>query len=90
MRTSSQQMRMGLRVEREHSLDPAVRAAIACDHLQEFPDYYDRLARMERGLGAAPTFAFTPRMDESSGRTMLAAIAAGGVGVLIAYVLWRS
>lgn len=52
MRTNPQQMRMGMRVEREHTADPAVAAAIACDHLQELPDYYTRLARMERGVGS--------------------------------------
>jgi len=43
------QMRMGMRVEREHTNDPAVAASIACDHILEIPDYYTRLRKMESG-----------------------------------------
>ena len=51
------QFRMGMDVELEHGLhdlltnvtddDPVVTGKIALAHLTEFPDYYDRLARME-------------------------------------------
>jgi hypothetical protein len=52
-----EQFRMGLDVELEHGLrdpetnvsddDPLVTARIARAHLNEFPDYYTRLERME-------------------------------------------
>jgi hypothetical protein len=51
------QFRMGLDVELEHGLhnlltnvtddDPVVTGKIALAHLNEFPDYYTRLAKME-------------------------------------------
>lgn len=52
-----EQFRMGMVVELEHGLqdiltnvtdsDPIVTGKIALAHLNEFPDYYTRLARME-------------------------------------------
>ena len=52
-----EQFRMGMNVELEHGLhdpatdvtgdDPHVTARIALAHLNEFADYYTRLARME-------------------------------------------
>jgi hypothetical protein len=52
-----EQFRMGMDVELEHGLhdpatdvtgsDPHVTAKIALAHLNEFPDYYTRLAKME-------------------------------------------
>ena len=52
-----EQFRMGMDVELEHGFqdiltnvtgdDPAVTGKIALAHLNEFPDYYTRLARME-------------------------------------------
>jgi len=52
-----EQFRMGMDVELEHGLhdlltnvtgsDPIVTGKIALAHLNEFPDYYTRLARME-------------------------------------------
>jgi len=53
-----EQFRMGLDVELEHGLrdphtnvtndDPMMTGKIALAHLNEFPDYYTRLARMEK------------------------------------------
>ncbi len=53
-----EQYRMGLDVELEHGLvdsrtnvtndDPIVTGKIALAHLNEFPDYYARLDKMER------------------------------------------
>lgn len=53
-----EQFRMGLEVELEHGRhdpetdvtgdDPILTGKIALAHLREFPDYYTRLARMER------------------------------------------
>ena len=52
-----EQFRLGMNVELEHGLhdmltnvsddDPRVTAKIALAHLNEFPDYYTRLDRME-------------------------------------------
>ena len=52
-----EQFRLGMDVELEHGLhdlvtnvtdsDPVVTGKIALAHLNEFPDYYTRLARME-------------------------------------------
>jgi hypothetical protein len=52
------QFRRGMDVELEHGLhelltnvtddDPVVTGKIALAHLNEFPDYYDRLERMEQ------------------------------------------
>lgn len=52
-----EQFRMGLDVELEHGTvdaqtnvtndDPAMTGKIALAHLNEFPDYYDRLYKME-------------------------------------------
>jgi uncharacterized protein DUF5661 len=52
-----EQFRRGMEVELEHGLhdlltnvtddDPIVTGKIALAHLNEFPDYYDRLERME-------------------------------------------
>ncbi len=52
-----EQFRTGMNVELEHGLhdpttnvtndDPQITAKIARAHLNEFPDYYTRLARME-------------------------------------------
>jgi hypothetical protein len=53
----------GMDVELEHGTrysdldvtgdDPTLTAKIALAHLREFPDYYERLARMEREADAA-------------------------------------
>ena len=53
-----EQFRMGLDVELEHGArdpetdvthsDPTITGKIALAHLKEFPDYYTRLAKMEK------------------------------------------
>jgi hypothetical protein len=47
-RFPKKQLRMGRKVEMEHTRNPRVAEEIAKDHLAEFNDYYTRLARMER------------------------------------------
>lgn len=42
-----QQLAKGIKVEREHTSDNDIAREIALDHLSEFPDYYDRLAKAE-------------------------------------------
>jgi len=42
---------MGIKVEMEHTTDPLISRKIALDHLKEIPDYYTRLAKMEKEAG---------------------------------------
>jgi hypothetical protein len=42
-----EQIKKGLKVESEHTSDPAVALEIVFDHLTEFDDYYDRLEKAE-------------------------------------------
>lgn len=42
-----EQLRMGIKVEMEHTDNPQVAEKIARDHLMEIPDYYTRLIKME-------------------------------------------
>ena len=56
-----EQFRMGMDVELEHGLcdpstnvtndDPVMTGKIALAHLNEIPDYYDRLEKMEKEAG---------------------------------------
>ncbi|MEJ5227098.1 DUF5661 family protein [Thermodesulfovibrio sp.] len=41
------QLLMGIKVELEHTNDRMTALEIATDHLEEFPDYYTRLLKME-------------------------------------------
>ncbi len=43
-----QQLSIGQRVEMEHTTDPRVAREIAMDHLTEDPEYYRKLARIDR------------------------------------------
>ena len=45
------QIEFGIKIEMEHTDDPDVAANIAANHLDELPDYYDRLEKMERVAG---------------------------------------
>lgn len=42
------QLRKGIKVEQEHTGDLNLAKEIALDHLNEFPDYYDRLEKAEK------------------------------------------
>ena len=46
-----EQLRMGIEVEFEHTNIPILSEKIARDHLAEIPDYYTRLAKMEKEAG---------------------------------------
>jgi hypothetical protein len=41
------QLLMGIKVELEHTTNRMLALEIATDHLEEFPDYYTRLEKME-------------------------------------------
>ena len=55
------QLNKGIKVEMEHKMGKAEATRIALDHLEEFPDYYDRLKKIESkeatGSGSAGGFA---------------------------------
>jgi hypothetical protein len=42
------QLDKGIKVEQEHTGDVAMAREIALDHLDELPDYYDRLDKAEK------------------------------------------
>lgn len=42
------QIKKGVKIENEHTDDKEKATEIAMDHLTEFPDYYDRLEKMEK------------------------------------------
>lgn len=42
------QLSKGIKIEMEHTGDLAMAREIALDHLNEFPDYYDRLEKVEK------------------------------------------
>ena len=42
------QLKKGIAVEKEHVNSEAEAREIALDHLWEFPDYYDRLEKVEK------------------------------------------
>lgn len=54
--TINKQLHMGINVELEHTTDRSEAREIALDHLREMPDYYSRLADMERSGGVTEAF----------------------------------
>ena len=47
---SRKSLKAGVKVEREHTRNPAIAREIAKDHLKESPRYYRALKKMESGL----------------------------------------
>lgn len=47
---NQKQLEMGQEVEMEHTNDKEIATEIAMDHLEEFPNYYDELRKMENKL----------------------------------------
>lgn len=45
------ELKMGIKIEMEHTEDAEVAKKIAMDHLDEIPDYYTRLTKMEKEAG---------------------------------------
>lgn len=43
----NKQLTKGIKVELEHTTDPKIAREIALDHIGEYADYYDRLAKIE-------------------------------------------
>ena len=48
VKSIEQQLKLGIKVEKEHTSDEAVAREIALDHLMELPDYYTRLKKVEK------------------------------------------
>lgn len=44
----NEQLKIGVKIEQEHTTDKKIAEKIARDHLKEIPDYYTRLAKMEK------------------------------------------
>jgi len=42
------QVDKGIKVEKEHTSSVGLAREIALDHIKEFPDYYDRLEKVEK------------------------------------------
>ena len=42
------ELKLGIKIEMEHTDDPELAKEIAMDHLTEMPDYYTRLEKMEK------------------------------------------
>jgi len=66
------QMKMGRKVEYEHTNDPKIADEISMDHLEEIPDYYDRLEDMEDKAKEEGQFrnveeSFAQRLDKALG-----------------------
>lgn len=49
-RFDKQQLKMGVKVEKEHTNNPKIAKQIAKAHLSEFPTYYTGLIKMESNL----------------------------------------
>ena len=47
---SKVQLKMGVKVETEHTNNKKIAKEIAKAHLHEFPNYYTALSKMEKGL----------------------------------------
>jgi hypothetical protein len=59
------QLAKGVEVEKEHTDDEEICCLIAAHHLDEFPDYYDRLHKMEEEAHAE--LDKEPKEDEDLG-----------------------
>ena len=49
-RFNKKQLRMGVKIEKEHTSNPKIAKQIAKAHLKEYPSYYTALAKMETRL----------------------------------------
>lgn len=55
------ELKMGIEFEKEHTTDEATAREIALDHLNEFPNYYTALDKMERDLSTRDKHERDPR-----------------------------
>lgn len=54
-----QQLRVGMRVEMEHTNSPRIARRIAMDHLTEDADYYKKLSKIHDGKNLIPSWILT-------------------------------
>lgn len=57
------QLAMGMKVEMEHTKDPALAKEIAMDHLAEMPNYYSKLQKMEKTANDVMMSAFFEELE---------------------------
>ena len=62
------QLAKGIDVEKEHTNDESEAAEIARDHMHEFPDYYDRLNKMEKNAKKDMKEGYDPENEILKGR----------------------
>jgi len=65
------ELAMGIRVEMEHTKNARLAKEIAMDHLKEIPDYYTRLAKMEKGAGVSECAGSPPSEGDIAGEGTL-------------------
>lgn len=82
----SEQLQTGIRVEREHTTDPAIAARIAADHLTEDPAYYRKLRKLNLGETCAPS----SRIERGGVGALLGGLLGGAVGGGIASTMLSS
>jgi len=51
---NAEQVKIGTKIEMEHTDDPVIAGEIVLDHLKEDPEYYTKLVRMEAGACDTP------------------------------------
>jgi hypothetical protein len=83
-RFPKKQLRMGRKVEMEHTNNPRIAEEIAKDHLVEIKDYYTRLHKMERkakrGVQESSITADMDKRGWSDRARTVSGMLAGGVG----------
>ena len=62
---SASELKMGIKIEMEHTDDATLAKEIAMDHLEEIPDYYTRLKKMEKEAGITE-MAATIQLDNGT------------------------
>jgi hypothetical protein len=50
MKCDPKQLKIGRKIELEHTRSLKIAEKIACDHIHEFPTYYTELVKMEAKL----------------------------------------
>jgi hypothetical protein len=66
------QLQKGIKVEYEHTTDKAKAREIALDHLNELPDYYDRLATVEESAPKTGEYTYTVLYKDGSTEEVIA------------------
>lgn len=61
--TLRKQLQKGIKIEKEHTTSAKVAKEIALDHLAEYPDYYDRLEKVEESDSDRPYVLYQETVD---------------------------